>query len=109
MAGKSTVMRNLCAVSLLAACGFHAPVASAVVPYTDAHMLRTFSADSPVEGKSSFASEMSEMKYASQPHNQPDNQLTRMHLFGVLSISAYLLLQTSSVVLCCLAVSANVL
>ena len=64
MAGKSTILRNVCAVALLSACGLHAPVESAVVPYTDAFMLRTFSADSPLEGKSAFAIEMMEMRYS---------------------------------------------
>lgn len=62
MAGKSTVMRTICAVALLSACGLYAPVEQAVVPYIDAFMLRTFAADSPIERKSSFAIEMSEMK-----------------------------------------------
>ena len=63
MAGKSTILRSVCAVALLSACGLYAPVESAVVPYTDAFMLRNFSADSPLEGKSSFAVEMVEMRY----------------------------------------------
>ena len=66
MAGKSTVMRSLCAVAVLSACGLYAPIAAATVPYTDAFMLRTFSADSPLEGKSSFAIEMTEMRCVSQ-------------------------------------------
>ena len=64
MAGKSTVLRSTVAVALLAACGFYAPVAAAAVPYTDAFMLRTFSADAPLEGRSSFAVEMVEMRCA---------------------------------------------
>ena len=44
----------------------HAPWA-AQVPYTDAFMLRTFSADAPLEGRSSFAVEMQEMRYAISP------------------------------------------
>ena len=67
MAGKSTILRSICAVALLSACGLYAPVQSAVVPYTDAFMLRNFSADSPLEGKSSFAVEMVEMRYAALP------------------------------------------
>ena len=67
MAGKSTVLRSVGAVALLAACGLHAPVAAASVPYIDAFMLRNFSADSPLEGKSSFAVEMTEMRYAPWP------------------------------------------
>ena len=67
MAGKSTVLRSTVAVALLAACGFYAPVAAAAVPYTDAFMLRTFSADAPLEGRSSFAVEMVEMRCAWRP------------------------------------------
>lgn len=63
MAGKSTVLRSTAAVALLAAVGLHAPARSATVPYIDAFMLRNFSADSPLEGKSSFAVEMTEMRY----------------------------------------------
>ncbi|KAL3131455.1 hypothetical protein ABBQ38_007763 [Trebouxia sp. C0009 RCD-2024] len=63
MAGKSTILRSICAVALLSGCGLYAPVHSALVPYTDAFMLRNFSADSPLEGKSSFAVEMVEMRY----------------------------------------------
>ena len=51
-------------MALLSACGLYAPVQSALVPYTDAFMLRNFSADSPLEGKSSFAVEMVEMRSA---------------------------------------------
>lgn len=35
------------------------------MPYTDAFMLRNFSADAPLEGKSAFAVEMQEMGYVS--------------------------------------------
>jgi DNA mismatch repair ATPase MutS len=65
MAGKSTVLRSVCAGTLLAMCGLHAPVARARVPFTDTLMLRNFSADSPLENKSSFAVEMVEMRYFS--------------------------------------------
>lgn len=64
MAGKSTLLRTLCAVCLLGACGLAAPARSASVPYLDAFMLRNFSADSPVDGRSSFAVEMTEMRCA---------------------------------------------
>jgi DNA mismatch repair ATPase MutS len=63
MAGKSTVLRSTAAVALLAAAGLHAPARSATIPYIDAFMLRNFSADSPLEGKSSFAVEMTEMRW----------------------------------------------
>ena len=62
MAANSTHLRSVCAVALLSACGLYAPVEAGIVPYTDAFMLRNFSADSPLEGKSSFAVEMVEMR-----------------------------------------------
>lgn len=62
MAGKSTLLRTLCAVGLLGACGLSVPAEAAAVPYIDAFMLRNFSSDSPVDGRSSFAVEMSEMR-----------------------------------------------
>lgn len=62
MAGKSTLLRSTAAVALLAAAGLHAPARTATIPYLDAFMLRNFSADSPLEGKSSFAVEMTEMR-----------------------------------------------
>ncbi len=46
---------------MLAGVSWCAPWA-AQVPYTDAFMLRTFSADAPLEGRSSFAVEMQEMR-----------------------------------------------
>eukprot|EP00798_Chlamydomonas_sp_ICE-L_P019907 gene19907-26610_t len=58
MAGKSTLLRSVAAVSLLANCGLMVPAQSATVPAIDALMLRNFSGDSPLEGKSSFAMEM---------------------------------------------------
>jgi DNA mismatch repair ATPase MutS len=63
MAGKSTILRSVCAVALLGACGLYAPAAAATLPYFDAFMLRNFSSDSPLEGRSSFAVEMTEMRY----------------------------------------------
>ena len=64
MAGKSTIMRSAIAVALLGSCGLLAPAAAARLPYIDAFMLRTFSADAPTEGRSSFAVEMVEMRSA---------------------------------------------
>ncbi|KAL4440153.1 hypothetical protein ABPG75_003154 [Micractinium tetrahymenae] len=63
MAGKSTILRSVCAVALLGACGLYAPAAAATIPYFDAFMLRNFSSDSPLEGRSAFAVEMTEMRY----------------------------------------------
>lgn len=62
MAGKSTIMRSTISVALLGTCGLFAPAGAARVPYIDAFMLRTFSADAPIEGRSSFAVEMVEMR-----------------------------------------------
>lgn len=62
MAGKSTILRSLCAVALLGTCGLMVPAAQACLPYTDAFILRNFSQDSPLEGRSSFAVEMIEMR-----------------------------------------------
>ena len=64
MAGKSTIMRSTIAVALLGSCGLFAPAVAARLPYIDAFMLRTFSADAPTEGRSSFAVEMVEMRLA---------------------------------------------
>lgn len=67
MAGKSTMLRSTCACALLGACGLAIPADGATqVPYIDAFMLRNFSSDSPLEGRSSFAVEMMEMKYVLQ-------------------------------------------
>jgi len=64
MAGKSTLLRSICAIALLGACGLAVPASSSsAISYIDAFMLRNFSSDSPLEGRSSFAVEMTEMKY----------------------------------------------
>ena len=62
MAGKSTVLRSVAALALLAQCGLHAPAISAQVPRLDSLIVRMASTDSPVEGLSSFAVEMLEIK-----------------------------------------------
>ena len=63
MAGKSTVIRSICAVSLLANCGMLAPCKSANVPYFDAYILRSAeSTDSPEDKMSTFAVEMSDAR-----------------------------------------------
>lgn len=63
MAGKSTILRSTAAAALLGSCGLAIPAKEARFPYFDAFMLRNFSADSPLEGRSSFAVEMTEMRY----------------------------------------------
>lgn len=46
MAGKSTILRQIAACSLLGACGLLVPPCqSAEIPYIDAFLLRTFSQD----------------------------------------------------------------
>ena len=64
MAGKSTVIRSMCAASLLANCGMYSPCDStSQVPHFDAYILRSAeSADSPEEGLSTFAVEMADAK-----------------------------------------------
>jgi hypothetical protein len=64
LAGKSTVLRAICAVALLGSCGLMAPAQRAVVPFLDFIMLRNFSGDSPLEGRSAFAMEMAEITCA---------------------------------------------
>ena len=94
MAGKSTIMRSTIAVTLLGSCGLLGPARAAQVPYIDAFMLRTFSADAPIEGRSSFAVEMVEMRCALLPCVST-NALhkvckTCLHLVAVTSATLYL-------------------
>lgn len=71
MAGKSTILRSTAAVALLAACGLAVPAAPTTrVPYFDAFMLRNFASDSPLEGRSAFAVEMTEMRYVLEDATQ---------------------------------------
>ncbi|KAG6544388.1 hypothetical protein Mapa_014222 [Marchantia paleacea] len=60
--GKSSILRSVCAASLLATCGLTVPCRSAVVPRLDSIMLRMMISDSPADGKSSFQMEMSELR-----------------------------------------------
>ena len=62
MAGKSTVLRSVTALALCAQCGLLVPAARALVPRLDRVELRTFVGDAPLERKSAFAVEMSEMR-----------------------------------------------
>uniref|UniRef100_A0A7S3R3A2 DNA mismatch repair proteins mutS family domain-containing protein n=1 Tax=Dunaliella tertiolecta TaxID=3047 RepID=A0A7S3R3A2_DUNTE len=66
MAGKSTVLRSIAAASLLGLCGLMVPAKHARIPAFDSIMLRNFSGDSPVEGKSSFRLEMEDTRCADQ-------------------------------------------
>lgn len=89
MAGKSTIMRSTIAVALLGSCGLFGPARAAQVPYIDAFMLRTFSADAPTEGRSSFAVEMVEMRCALPPcvsaNALQSGHKPRLHLVAVTS------------------------
>lgn len=60
-AGKSTVLRTVASIALLGNVGLLVPAQHASVPELSAFVLRTFSSDSPAEGKSAFAVEMDEM------------------------------------------------
>ncbi len=60
------MLRSLCCVALLANCGLMVPAQAATVPFVDAFMLRNFSGDSPIDGKSSFAVEMDEMRWVGE-------------------------------------------
>lgn len=52
--GKSSLLRSLCAATLLGICGFMVPAESAVIPHFDSITLHMKSYDSPADGKSSF-------------------------------------------------------
>uniref|UniRef100_A0A7N1A003 DNA mismatch repair proteins mutS family domain-containing protein n=2 Tax=Kalanchoe fedtschenkoi TaxID=63787 RepID=A0A7N1A003_KALFE len=60
--GKSSLLRSICAASLLGICGFMVPAESASIPNFDSIMLHMKSYDSPADRKSSFQIEMSEIK-----------------------------------------------
>ncbi|XP_057960090.1 DNA mismatch repair protein MSH1, mitochondrial isoform X2 [Malania oleifera] len=60
--GKSSLLRSICAASLLGICGFMVPAVSAKIPFFDSIMLHMKSYDSPADGKSSFQIEMSEIR-----------------------------------------------
>lgn len=79
MAGKSTVMRATMAVALMGACGLFAPVAAAQLPFCGAFMLRTFSGDAPVQGRSSFMVEMDDMRCAHAPLLSRSDAVLRLH------------------------------
>eukprot|EP00271_Cylindrocystis_brebissonii_P021047 TRINITY_DN733_c0_g3_i5.p1 TRINITY_DN733_c0_g3~~TRINITY_DN733_c0_g3_i5.p1 ORF type:complete len:1701 (+),score=354.83 TRINITY_DN733_c0_g3_i5:2039-7141(+) len=59
--GKSSMLRALYAVALLANCGLMVPAREASVPHYDALYLRMMAQDSPADGKSSFQVEMAEL------------------------------------------------
>lgn len=61
MGGKSTVMRQVALITLLAHMGSFVPASSATIPLTDSIFTRIGSSDNLVEGKSTFMVEMSEM------------------------------------------------
>lgn len=60
--GKSSLLRSICAAALLGICGLMVPAESATIPQFDCITLHMKSYDSPVDGKSSFQIEMSEIR-----------------------------------------------
>jgi DNA mismatch repair ATPase MutS len=62
MSGKSTLMRSVLVIALLANCGLFVPAERAAVPRFDTFFLRTASYDVPSEAKSAFALEMDDMR-----------------------------------------------
>ncbi|KAJ3679984.1 hypothetical protein LUZ60_016262 [Juncus effusus] len=60
--GKSSLLRSVCAASILGICGLMVPATSARIPSFDAVMLHVKSFDSPADGKSTFQMEMSEIR-----------------------------------------------
>ncbi|GAB2222371.1 hypothetical protein Drorol1_Dr00013587 [Drosera rotundifolia] len=60
--GKSSLLRSVCAAALLGICGLMVPAESALIPHFDSIYLHMKSYDSPVDGKSSFQIEMSEVR-----------------------------------------------
>ncbi|GLJ44700.1 hypothetical protein SUGI_0939740 [Cryptomeria japonica] len=60
--GKSSVLRSICAMTLLGICGLMVPAEKSTIPHFDSIMLHMMSYDSPANGKSSFQMEMSEMR-----------------------------------------------
>lgn len=52
--GKSSILRSICAASILGICGLMVPAKSAIIPHFDSVMLHMKSYDSPVDGKSTF-------------------------------------------------------
>ena len=62
MGGKSTLSRSASAAALLGLCGLLVPCSEMHMPFFDAIMMRGASGDSPLEGKSTFALEMKDLK-----------------------------------------------
>ncbi|KAJ3706354.1 hypothetical protein LUZ61_010059 [Rhynchospora tenuis] len=60
--GKSSILRSICAASVLGICGLMVPAKSAVIPHFDSVMLHMKTYDSPADGKSTFQIEMSEIR-----------------------------------------------
>ncbi|KAK1313001.1 hypothetical protein QJS10_CPA06g00054 [Acorus calamus] len=52
--GKSSLLRSVCAATILGMCGLMIPAESATIPHFDSVMLHMKSYDSPADGKSSF-------------------------------------------------------
>lgn len=64
MAGKSTVLRSVAAVAMLALAGLYVPAEVVVCPFLDHIVLRCFSGDNPLCRHSGFSVEMAEMHLA---------------------------------------------
>jgi DNA mismatch repair ATPase MutS len=62
MSGKSTLMRSVLVIALLANCGLFIPASMASIPRFDTFFLRTASYDIPSEAKSAFALEMDDIR-----------------------------------------------
>jgi DNA mismatch repair ATPase MutS len=62
MSGKSTLMRSVIVIALLANCGLFVPSSFAQIPKFDHFFLRTASYDVPSEAKSAFALEMDDIR-----------------------------------------------
>jgi hypothetical protein len=62
MSGKSTLMRSVLVIALLANCGLFVPATSAKIPKFETFFLRTASYDVPSEAKSAFALEMDDIR-----------------------------------------------
>lgn len=61
MAGKSTIMRQVALIAVLAQCGSYVPAERAILPLFDAIFTRIGSSDNLARGQSTFMVEMTEM------------------------------------------------
>ena len=80
MAGKSTYMRQIALINIMAQIGCYVPAKAAVVPITDAVFTRVGASDDLASGKSTFMVEMSEV--ASIVQNATKNSLLILDEIG---------------------------